>query len=153
MRSLEASQPDLLRALGMSSAMAGKALLGTIPAPRTCSPQELGVPDTQSYGGDDGHDEQDEQHHGQDEEGVPIRAGGEQGSYQCGMVSQPITKQGPKEGLGQVLCARFKHLERGSGSPARSADPAGSSIYEDGQVPADPEGNKRHGGPSLVHGS
>lgn len=85
--------------------MAGKALLGTIPAPRTCSPQELGVPDTQSYGGDDGHDEQDEQHHGQDEEGIPIRAGGEQGSYQCEMVSQPITKQGPKEGLGQVLCA------------------------------------------------
>lgn len=79
---------NLLRALAMSSPglQGGQTLPGTIPAPRTCCPQEPGVPEPQGYGGDEGHEEQEEQHQGQDEESVLVGAAGEEGSYQRGMV-------------------------------------------------------------------
>lgn len=108
------------------------------------------MPHTQGCGGDQGQEEQDEQHHGQDDQGVLTGAAGEGGSYQCGVVKQLIAKQGP----GQVLCAQFKDIKAvpGSGSPAREpvrspvrepvrsperspANPAGSSISEAGQAP------------------
>lgn len=70
--------------------------LGTAPAPHTCSLQELVVPDTQGYGGDEGQEEQDQQHHGQDDEGVPIRAGGEEGVTRVGWFDSPSPNRGQK---------------------------------------------------------